>query len=199
MNYVIVRAAFMSPRFGKALQGGATTVAVDGKADEHTLRMLAITREELVAGLRRQGLELSGHGEGHARARGNVQRATPKPTPSLDDVMRKLNEIEAKLATVRYRRAPEVVRVPAHRYDAHAVRGVRRSTISPFRRRSRRARRSRSSPEEQVARTERRARDRRPWWNCGSASRGRSCRARGRRPSTSPEQSKPHAESPPQR
>jgi uncharacterized membrane protein YcaP (DUF421 family) len=98
MNYVIVRAAFMSPRFGKALQGGSTTVAVDGKADEHTLRMLAITREELVAGLRRQGLELQDTENVTLEPEGTFS-ATPKPRPSLDDVMRKLNEIDAKLAT----------------------------------------------------------------------------------------------------
>ena len=97
MNYVIVRAAFMSPRFGKTLQGGATTVALNGKADEHTLRTLAITREELVAGLRRQGLELDDTEKVTLEPEG-IFNATPKPRPSLEDVMRKLNEIEAKLS-----------------------------------------------------------------------------------------------------
>src|SRR5260370_5422657 len=40
LNYVLVRAAFMSPRFGKAIQGGATLVVENGKVDQHALRML---------------------------------------------------------------------------------------------------------------------------------------------------------------
>jgi uncharacterized membrane protein YcaP (DUF421 family) len=98
LNYVIVRAAFMSPRFGKALQGGATTVAVNGRVDMRKLRLLAITREELVAGLRRQGLELGDTEKVTLEPEGTFN-ATPKPRPSLDDVMRKLDEIEARLAT----------------------------------------------------------------------------------------------------
>jgi uncharacterized membrane protein YcaP (DUF421 family) len=98
LNYVIVRAAFMSPRFGKALQGGATVVAENGKIDERKLRHLALTREELVAGLRRQGLELEDTEKVTLEPEGTFN-ATPKPKPSLDDVMRKLNEIEATLAS----------------------------------------------------------------------------------------------------
>jgi uncharacterized membrane protein YcaP (DUF421 family) len=98
VNYVVVRAAFMSPRFGKALQGGATVVAENGKLDEQKLRRLALTQEELVAGLRRQGLELEDTEKVTLEPEGTFN-ATPKPKPSLDDVMRKLNEIEAKLAS----------------------------------------------------------------------------------------------------
>jgi uncharacterized membrane protein YcaP (DUF421 family) len=98
LNYVIVRTAFMSPRFGKALQGGATVVAENGKIDEQKLRHLALTREELVAGLRRQGLELEDTEKVTLEPEGTFN-ATPKPKPSLDDVMRKLNEIEAKLSS----------------------------------------------------------------------------------------------------
>lgn len=98
INYIIVRAAFMSPRFGKALQGGSATVAVDGKIDERKLRRLSITREELVAGLRRQGLELEDTEMVTLEPEGTFN-ATPKPRPSLTDVMRKLHEIDAKLAS----------------------------------------------------------------------------------------------------
>jgi uncharacterized membrane protein YcaP (DUF421 family) len=97
LNYVLVRAAFMSPRFGKAIQGGATLVVENGKVDQHALRMLALTREELIAALRRQGLELEDAERVTMEPEGTLN-AEPKPRPSLDDVMRKLNEIEAKLA-----------------------------------------------------------------------------------------------------
>jgi uncharacterized membrane protein YcaP (DUF421 family) len=96
VNYILVRVAFMNPRLGKVLQGGATTVAVDGTLDERRLRHLALTREELVAGLRRQGLELEDTEKVTLEPEGTFN-ATPKQRPSLNDVMRKLNEIEAKL------------------------------------------------------------------------------------------------------
>jgi uncharacterized membrane protein YcaP (DUF421 family) len=97
-NGLLVRFAFMSPRFGKAIQGGATVVARDGRVDDEQLRKLAITHEELVAGLRRQGLELDDTLKVTLEPEGTFN-ATPRPKPSLDDVMRKLDEIEQKLAS----------------------------------------------------------------------------------------------------
>ena len=96
VNYVLVRVAFMSPRFGKALQGGATTLYENGRVDQRALRREAITQEELVAGLRRQGLELSEVERVDLEPEGTLD-ATPKPNLSLDDVMRKLDEIERRL------------------------------------------------------------------------------------------------------
>jgi uncharacterized membrane protein YcaP (DUF421 family) len=96
VNYVLVRAAFMSPRFGKSIQGGSTTLYADGRVDERALRREAITREELVAGLRRQGLELDQVERVELEPEG-VFNATPKPIVRLDDVMRKLDEIERRL------------------------------------------------------------------------------------------------------
>ena len=98
VNQLLVRLAFMNPRFGKALQGGATVVAVDGKIDARKLRRLAVTHEELIAGLRRQGLELEDTEKVTLEPEGTFN-ATPKPKPSLADVMRKLELIEATLAS----------------------------------------------------------------------------------------------------
>lgn len=98
LNYAVVRATFMSPRLAKLLQGSATTVAKDGKIDDAALNRLALTRGELIAGLRRQGLELEDTEKVMLEPEG-VFNPTPKPRPSLDDVMRKLNEIDAKLAS----------------------------------------------------------------------------------------------------
>jgi uncharacterized membrane protein YcaP (DUF421 family) len=98
VNYVLVRVAFMSPRFGKALQGGSTTLYEDGRVDRRALRREAITLEELVAGLRRQGLELSDVERVDLEPEGTLD-ATPKPKPGLEDVMRKLEEIERRLPT----------------------------------------------------------------------------------------------------
>jgi uncharacterized membrane protein YcaP (DUF421 family) len=98
LNYLVVRATFMDPRLARLLQGSATTVSENGKVDEAALNGLALTRGELVAGLRRQGLELEDTEKVTIEPEG-VFNATPKPKPSLSDVMRKLNEIEAKLAS----------------------------------------------------------------------------------------------------
>jgi uncharacterized membrane protein YcaP (DUF421 family) len=96
VNYALVRFAFMSPRFGKAIQGGPTTLVENGRVDDRALRKEAVTREELVAGLRRQGLELHDVEKVALEPEGTFN-ATPRPKPSLDDVMRKLNAIEAAL------------------------------------------------------------------------------------------------------
>jgi uncharacterized membrane protein YcaP (DUF421 family) len=98
LNQLIVRAAFVSPLLDRVLQGDATVVAENGKVDERALRLLTLTREELIAGLRRQGLELEDTEKVTLEPEGTFN-ATPRPRPSLDDVMRKLNEIDAKLAT----------------------------------------------------------------------------------------------------
>jgi uncharacterized membrane protein YcaP (DUF421 family) len=95
-NFALVRFAFMSPRFGKAIQGGDTVVLAHGRVDERALRRLAITMEELVAALRRQGLELDDVEVVELEPEGTFD-ATPRPKASLDDVMRKLETIEARL------------------------------------------------------------------------------------------------------
>ena len=97
VDYLLVRLAFMSPRFGKALQGGPTTLYENGHMNTRALRREAITREELVAGLRRQGLDLDDVEKVVLEPEGTFN-ATPKPKPSLADVMRKLDAIEARLA-----------------------------------------------------------------------------------------------------
>jgi uncharacterized membrane protein YcaP (DUF421 family) len=97
VDFALVRLAFMSPRFGKALQGGPTTLFENGGVDAHALRREAITQEELVAGLRRQGLELDDVEKVVMEPEGTFN-ATPKPKPSLVDVMRKLDAIEARLS-----------------------------------------------------------------------------------------------------
>jgi uncharacterized membrane protein YcaP (DUF421 family) len=97
VNFVLVRTAFMSPRFGKALQGGPTTLFENGDIDEKAMRREAITKEELVANLRRQGLELDDVEKVVLEPEG-VFNATPKPQPKLADLMKKLEAIEAQLS-----------------------------------------------------------------------------------------------------
>ena len=57
---------------------------------------MAITREELVAGLRRQGLELDDVERVVLEPEGALN-ATPLPRPGIEDVLRKLDAIERRL------------------------------------------------------------------------------------------------------
>jgi len=95
-NFLLVRVAFMSPRFGKALQGGGTLLYDDGRFDDRAMRREAITREELVAALRRQGLELADVERVELEPEGTFN-ATPRPKPTLDDVIAKLDAIQQRL------------------------------------------------------------------------------------------------------
>jgi uncharacterized membrane protein YcaP (DUF421 family) len=88
----------MSPRFRRMVQGSPTTVSENGQIDEEALKHLALTREELLAGLRRQGFEIEDTERVTLEPEGTFN-ATPKPMPSLNDVMRKLDAIERKLAS----------------------------------------------------------------------------------------------------
>jgi uncharacterized membrane protein YcaP (DUF421 family) len=97
LDYVLVHAAFMSPRFGKTIQGGATTLYEDGHVDVKALRREAVTHEELVAALRRQGMELGDVDEVRLEPEGTLN-ASPKQKPTIADVLRKLDELERKLS-----------------------------------------------------------------------------------------------------
>jgi uncharacterized membrane protein YcaP (DUF421 family) len=95
-NYVLVRVAFMSPRFGKAIQGGATMLYEQGRLDHKALRREAVTREELVAALRRQGLDLDDVERVTLEPEGTFN-AVPKPKPGIADVIDRLERIERRL------------------------------------------------------------------------------------------------------
>jgi uncharacterized membrane protein YcaP (DUF421 family) len=98
-NYVLVRFAFFHPRWGRALQGGETTLVERGKPLERMLRRERITSAQLDAAMRRQGLD-----NGTADAERIVLEpegtltAYRKPVPTLADVVERLERIERKLA-----------------------------------------------------------------------------------------------------
>ena len=96
VNYALVHAAFMSPRFGKTIQGGATLLYEHGRIDHKALRREAVTREELVAALRRQGLDLNSVERVLLEPEGTFN-AFPKPKPGIEDVLARLDRIEQKL------------------------------------------------------------------------------------------------------
>src|SRR5919204_2323833 len=97
VNYALVRGAFMSPRFGKAIQGGDTVLVQHGRLDESALRRQAITREELDAALRRQGVDGIDDVERLVLEPEGSLTPTKKPRPTLEDVLERLDRIERKL------------------------------------------------------------------------------------------------------
>ena len=101
VNFTLVRVAFMSPTFGKALQGGATTLYENGRLDESALRRQAITREELDAALRRQGVDGIDDAERIDLEPEGTFNVTPKRHYTADDVMRRLDELERRLDSTR--------------------------------------------------------------------------------------------------
>jgi uncharacterized membrane protein YcaP (DUF421 family) len=99
VNVVLVRAAFMVPLLGRILQGTSTTLYRYGRFDERKLLREAITHEEIVAALRRQGLELDDVKQVDLQPEGTFN-ATPKPKPDLADVLAAIQRLEQRLDRV---------------------------------------------------------------------------------------------------
>ena len=57
INWVVVRLLFRSPRLNRALEGKAAVLIRDGHVDRRALEKEALTREELVEVVHRQGFE----------------------------------------------------------------------------------------------------------------------------------------------
>jgi uncharacterized membrane protein YcaP (DUF421 family) len=95
-NNLLVRASFRRPWLSKLLKGTSTKLYEDGKIDEHNLAHEQMTRQELVSGLRHQGLELDDVERVDLEPEGTFD-AEPKPKPDIDDVMAALHRIEQRL------------------------------------------------------------------------------------------------------
>jgi uncharacterized membrane protein YcaP (DUF421 family) len=95
-NYGLVALSFRRPRVNRLLQGTSTTLYEDGHVREQNLRHELMTREELVAALRRQGMELEDVEQVALTPEGTFD-ASPKPKAGIDDVLAALQRIESKL------------------------------------------------------------------------------------------------------
>jgi uncharacterized membrane protein YcaP (DUF421 family) len=95
-NYGLVRLSFHRKRVNRILQGTPTTLYEDGHVREGNLQHELMTREELVAALRRQGMELEDV-ESVALTPEGTFDASPKEKPQIEDVMAALNRIERQL------------------------------------------------------------------------------------------------------
>jgi uncharacterized membrane protein YcaP (DUF421 family) len=95
-NYLLVRLAFDRPWLGRLLQGTSTTLYEHGHLRRRNLQHELMTQEELVAALRRQGLELDDVEQVELTPEGTFD-ASPKEKPQIEDVMAALERIEREL------------------------------------------------------------------------------------------------------
>ena len=98
-NYLVVRYAFAHQRVGRLLRGRETQLIDDGRVDRDSLMRELVTEPELDNALRRQGYDgIEGVVEAKLEPEG-VLVATRKEDPVLERIERRLEAIEAKLAS----------------------------------------------------------------------------------------------------
>ena len=98
-NYAVVWLGFRYPRLGRALQGTSTVLVDKGKAVDGNLQRYLITREELMAAVRRQGARnLEDIDLVVLEANGAL---TVEQHDRTGEVLRRLNRIEVALSQGR--------------------------------------------------------------------------------------------------
>jgi uncharacterized membrane protein YcaP (DUF421 family) len=95
-NYVLVRQSYHHPWLGRMLNGTSTVLYENGHLRRKNLEHELMTRQELVAALRRQGFELGDLERVDLEPEGTFD-AKPKPKPDFGDVMDALHRIEQRL------------------------------------------------------------------------------------------------------
>lgn len=98
VNSLVVRATFRYPALSVHLQGRESRLVTEGRLQEHELRRELISRRELEAALRRQGVDGVGAVEEVELMPEGDFFVQPKPQPSLGEVMAALERIERKLS-----------------------------------------------------------------------------------------------------
>ena len=96
-NYVAVRLTYLHPRLSRLLQGDETILVANGEVRERALRRQLITRAELEAVLRRQGIEGVEAAETVKIEPEGTFTAAAKRQPTAADVLAVLERIERKL------------------------------------------------------------------------------------------------------
>ncbi|MFN2627560.1 MAG: DUF421 domain-containing protein [Gaiellaceae bacterium] len=96
LNWILVRLTFLHPMVTRLLQGSPTMLYRNGRVDVAALRREAITELELIVAVRHQGMELSDLEELEIEPEG-VLNARPKAKPGIEDVLKRLDELERRL------------------------------------------------------------------------------------------------------
>jgi len=96
-NYILVRFVLMNRRIGPRVQGRETVLVSNGKVDHQALRRELIMEMELEEALHRQGFGGIDAVDRVVLDPGGMFEVTPKPRPTIDDVLAALERIERKL------------------------------------------------------------------------------------------------------
>lgn len=98
VNYLVVRFLYRHPRVDRLLEGGPTMLIRDGQVIRGNLVREAITEEELMEAVRKQGLGSVAEVAGAVLETGGVISVVPrKPTPAEE----RLRLLEGKLDEIR--------------------------------------------------------------------------------------------------
>ena len=96
LNYGLVRLTYGHSMLERLFQGTSTTLYQNGHLVEDNLHHELITPEELVAAIRRQGMELD-DAETVALEPDGALNVSPRPKPGIEDVLAALKRIEQRL------------------------------------------------------------------------------------------------------
>jgi len=96
-NWVLIRLTYNHDRVMFLVQGKSTQLVDDGQLDEHALKRELITRGELDAALRREGVDGIGATETVTiEPEGTITPVT-KPEPGIPEVLERIDELERRL------------------------------------------------------------------------------------------------------
>ena len=97
-NYLVVRFLYRNPRVDHLLEGGPTVLIRDGRVIQQNLAREAISAEELMEAIRKQGLGSAAEVAGAVLETGGAISVVPRrPTPAEE----RLRLLEGKLDEVR--------------------------------------------------------------------------------------------------
>jgi len=111
INWLVVRILYSAPRLSRMLEGSATVLVRDGKIDKQAVRREALTHEELMEVIHRQGFEhLSQVRRCILEPNGTfyVEPFEPSSTEKQhDELMQKLDALTRQIAALRTQSAGE--------------------------------------------------------------------------------------------
>lgn len=109
INWLVVRTLYKSPKMTRALEGRSTVLVRDGRVDDHAMQREALTHEELMDVIHRQGFERL-HQVGRCVLEPNGTFYIEPIEPSQADrhhkeLLARLDQLTQELASVRARMA----------------------------------------------------------------------------------------------
>jgi uncharacterized membrane protein YcaP (DUF421 family) len=109
INWFVVRLLFRSPKLTRAIEGRSVDLVRDGQIDNKALKNEALTREELIEVIHRQGFEHI-HEVHHCELEPNGSFYIEAKDPSIadkrhDELLTRLDALSKEIATLKSRPA----------------------------------------------------------------------------------------------